>query len=302
MASFKSILGGLAVMTASAYAAIDMGDKDEMGPAAFMWPADRVWSAAMDNTAPCGSVASPGNRSEFPLEKGAVALVGQDESFDIQLSISYSSDPKSNSDFETLIEADWFRSIDPGHTCVQVPDAPGDVSPGDNATLQIKYIATFDNPENETFYACADITYVTFDDFDQSIPCFNATRPGGDDGDDDDDDPHHFDDDDDEKDDDDDDDDDDNSSSSGSESGSSNKDKGSSGLSGGATAGIVIGSLAGVAFVALAAFLLYRRKSRKEGAIRQQQTARGVSWDDQPPKTSQSTGDVRMDNLEGRGH
>ncbi|KAM5383498.1 hypothetical protein ACJZ2D_001947 [Fusarium nematophilum] len=233
MASFKSILGGLAVMTASAYAAIDMGDKDEMGPAAFMWPADRVWSAAMDNTAPCGSVASPGNRSEFPLEKGAVALVGQDESFDIQLSISYSSDPKSNSDFETLIEADWFRSIDPGHTCVQVPDAPGDVSPGDNATLQIKYIATFDNPENETFYACADIT---------------------------------------------------------------------SGLSGGATAGIVIGSLAGVAFVALAAFLLYRRKSRKEGAIRQQQTARGVSWDDQPPKTSQSTGDVRMDNLEGRGH
>src|SRR4051794_29356650 len=67
MPSFKSILSGVAALAAHAYAATDYGSEDEMGPAAFMWPADRVWSASMDNTAPCGSVASPGNRSEFPM-------------------------------------------------------------------------------------------------------------------------------------------------------------------------------------------------------------------------------------------
>jgi hypothetical protein len=42
---------------------------DEMGPAAFMWPTDRVWSGDMDNKGPCGSSASAGNRTEFPLSK-----------------------------------------------------------------------------------------------------------------------------------------------------------------------------------------------------------------------------------------
>ena len=40
---------------------------DEMGPAAFMWPPDRVWSGDEDNRAPCGSRADAGNRTEFPL-------------------------------------------------------------------------------------------------------------------------------------------------------------------------------------------------------------------------------------------
>jgi hypothetical protein len=40
---------------------------EDMGPAAFMWPPDRVWSGDMDNKAPCGSRASAGNRTEFPL-------------------------------------------------------------------------------------------------------------------------------------------------------------------------------------------------------------------------------------------
>lgn len=59
----------LAVVVSTAYAqgGIDTGGSDEMGPAAFMWPKDRVWSAAMDNTAPCGSVAGAGNRTEYPL-------------------------------------------------------------------------------------------------------------------------------------------------------------------------------------------------------------------------------------------
>ena len=39
----------------------------EMGPVAFMWPADREWGAAQDNTAPCGSSQGIANRTEFPL-------------------------------------------------------------------------------------------------------------------------------------------------------------------------------------------------------------------------------------------
>lgn len=45
----------------------------EMGPAAFLWPSDRVWGAAADNTAPCGSVAGVTNRTDFPL--GRLCLV-----------------------------------------------------------------------------------------------------------------------------------------------------------------------------------------------------------------------------------
>lgn len=46
--------------------------KDEdMGPAAFMWPPDRVWSGDMDNKAPCGSRASAGNRTNFPMSTSA---------------------------------------------------------------------------------------------------------------------------------------------------------------------------------------------------------------------------------------
>lgn len=65
MSPRKSILTALALSVAVASAA----DYEDMGPAAFMWPPDRVWSAAADNTAPCGSVASPGNRTDFPMGK-----------------------------------------------------------------------------------------------------------------------------------------------------------------------------------------------------------------------------------------
>lgn len=41
----------------------------DMGPAAFLWPPDRAWGAAQDNTAPCGSSAGVTNRTEFPLSE-----------------------------------------------------------------------------------------------------------------------------------------------------------------------------------------------------------------------------------------
>lgn len=164
--------------------------------------------------------------------------------------------------------------MDLGHVCVPLPDAPSSVSAGDNATLQIKYISAFDKPDNETFYACADITYIELADFDESIPCFNATRPAEDD---------------------------DKDNHGTSSSSSSENDKGSSRLSGGAIAGIVIGSVAGVALIALAALMLYRRRSQKEATMRQQQSARGVDWAERPPKGSHSTHSVRMDDLAPRG-
>ena len=147
-------------------------------------------------------------------------------------------------------------------------NAPSTVKAGANATLQIKYIADFDTPNNQTFYACADIFFVELADMKEEIPCFNATTPESDK--DDDENPHGS-------------------------TGSSKKHK--SGLSGGAIAGIVVGAVAGVALIGLAAFVVYRRRSRRAAAARQQQSARGVSWEDQPPKNSQSEQSVRMNNL-----
>ncbi|KAI5461559.1 hypothetical protein BGZ63DRAFT_386087 [Mariannaea sp. PMI_226] len=280
MPSIKSFCCSVVVLAACAHAATDFGGEDQMGPAAFLWPADRVWSASMDNTAPCGSVASPGNRSEFPMTNAKIALVAQDESFDIQLSISYLSNPKSNSDFSTVISADKFKEIDLGHTCVNVPDAISSVKSGDKATLQIKYIADFDSPDNQTFYACADVTYVELTEFDESIPCFNATETSN---------PSST------------------STSTHAASTSSSDDtdsensssKKSKGLSGGAIAGIVVGSVGGVAIIALAILLVYRRKSQRLAALRQQHSARGVNWEEQPGKNSRSSaGSVRMQNLQ----
>lgn len=59
----RSLLASLALTAAVASAA----EYEDMGPAAFMWPSDRVWSAAADNNAPCGSIAAPENRTNFPM-------------------------------------------------------------------------------------------------------------------------------------------------------------------------------------------------------------------------------------------
>ncbi|KAH7318282.1 hypothetical protein B0I35DRAFT_478801 [Stachybotrys elegans] len=285
MASLKHLVMGVA------YAAVHVsaqGTADDIGPAAFMWPEDRVWSGDADNHGPCGSVAEPHNRTEFPMQNGQVALVAQDDSYDVILSIAYNNDPQSNSDFETLISARAMRELDPGHTCLDIPDAPSSVSPGDLATLQIQYIAQFDNPNNETFYACADIVWVQLADFDGSVPCFNATEPdaGNPDWYHDGDFPSDNDDDDEE-------DSPDGSSGSGSSGGSSS----GSGLSRGAIAGIAVGSIAGVGLIAGAAFYIYRRRQQRLLALRQQHSSRGVSWEAQPGKKSASSDSVRMQNL-----
>lgn len=159
-----------------------------------------------------------------------------------------------------------LKDIQLGHTCVTLPDAPSSVKAGGNATLQIKYIADFDKPENQTFYACSDITYVALSDFKTSIPCFNATEPTP-------------------------------PKSSGSATPTptpaTNK---KSGLSGGAIAGIVIGSLAGVGLIAAAGLFIFRRKQQRLRLLRQQNSERGIAAA-AVKRDSQSQSSVRMNNL-----
>lgn len=177
-----------------------------------------------------------------------------------------------------------MRELDRGHTCVNVEDAPSSIKAGANATLQIKYIADFDTPDNETFYACADITFVELTDFNVAIPCFNATEPA----DDSDSDSDHSDTET------------DSDESDSESSGTPSSDGGSSsGLSGGAIAGIVVGSVAGVGLFAAAGFLIYRRKQQRLRNLRLQHSSRGVDWTAQPgkPKDSISNSSVRMQNL-----
>lgn len=204
----------------------------------------------------------------------------------------------SNDDFDTLIDAEHFHEIDPGHTCVPVEDAPSSVNAGDLATLQVKYIAEFDTPNNQTFYACADIVFVELSNFDIKVPCFNATEPEDDDGAGPD---WDFHDDDDEKDDDEE----DKEEASASPSADPSNDDddgeksggGNGGLSGGAIAGIVVGVVAGLALIGAGLFF-YRRKQQKSQKVRQQNTSRGVEWSQQAAgKGSVSSSSVRMQNL-----
>lgn len=62
IAAFSAAIG--------AYAAHGDGDEGTiMGPAAFLWPENRAWSAAYDNTGPCGSASGVTNRTMFPLSQ-----------------------------------------------------------------------------------------------------------------------------------------------------------------------------------------------------------------------------------------
>ncbi|KAI1609287.1 hypothetical protein EDD37DRAFT_165044 [Exophiala viscosa] len=235
---------------------------DDMGPAAFLWPSDRAYSSAWDNTAPCGSAAGVSNRTDFPMSNGAVAIVLQDDSYSVNLAISYSSDPTSNSNFTTLVPGTDFPEIEPGHECYSVPNPPSTVSAGSNATLQLSYISAGTTGVNKTYYVCADIKYVELADFTTDIPCFNVTEDSAYE-----------------------------TSAAGVEttasatstsasatstsgsstsSDSSNSSSTHKGLSGGAIAGIVIGSIAGAAIIGAVLWFAYRahmRRIKRETAV-----------------------------------
>ncbi|CAG9954036.1 unnamed protein product [Clonostachys rosea f. rosea IK726] len=269
----KSVTAGLVLL-----ASIASGQEPKytnMGPAAFMWPP--IGSGP-------GTLITPPLVVLLPLPTIATELTslwGQ------VLSLPKMSLTTSSSALLTCP----FREMELGHTCVPVGDIPDYVKSGDFATFQIKYIADFDKPENQTFYACADVKFVEEKAFTISIPCFNATEPDADDeagpgfdfhssvsstaaptstatG----------------------------SSNSGSDSskdGSSSS--GGGGLSKGAIAGIVVGSVAGVAIILLAAIFLYRRRLQKNRVVRQQKFEQGVEG--AVGKDSTSNNSVRMNNL-----
>ncbi|KAL4787982.1 hypothetical protein BJX76DRAFT_353776 [Aspergillus varians] len=239
----------------------------EMGPVAFLWPPDRTWRAAYDNNAPCGSASGVTNRTEFPLVNGQLALVIQDESWNVTISISDRNNPTSNNDFSTLVSDRSISDIDPGHMCYPVSNPGVDTEAGMNATFQIKYTSDFDTDKNETYYACADITYVPASKFAYQVPCFNVTTDEFTSTNDTDSDSDS---------------DSTSSSSSGSNAGSSSSSSdsgsgGGSGLSGGAIAGIVVGCVA-AAVIALALLFGYRRLLQKYRSLRQEKSVRNVDW------------------------
>ncbi|PLB51349.1 hypothetical protein P170DRAFT_455537 [Aspergillus steynii IBT 23096] len=261
-----SILSLIALSTAGVLAHGEDAAK-EMGPVAFMWPPDRKWGEKYDNNAPCGSSTGPVNRTDFPLINGKLALVVQDESWNVQVSVSHKNNPTSNDDFESFIEKSEISDIKPGHECYSVPNPAIDAEAGQNATFQIKYTGDMDSDKNETYYACADVTYVPASKFTYSVPCFNvtsdeftavtttagagSTATAGSKGSDD-----------------------KAKADSDSDSGSSG---GGSGLSGGAIAGIVIGAVAGVA-IGVALLFGYRRLLQKYRSARNQASVRNVDW------------------------
>ncbi|OIW29734.1 hypothetical protein CONLIGDRAFT_680555 [Coniochaeta ligniaria NRRL 30616] len=270
-----------------------MATSEDMGPAAFMWPSDRVWNAAMDNTAPCGSVDDVTTRTQFPLDGGVVALVAQDDSYSVTMSISFKNNPSSQSDFTYILTPIPITEVDPGHTCLGIADPPSDIAAGTNATIQIKYTADFDRPENQTFYACADITYVAAAGFNSAdVPCFNATTdvdvpaptgtgtptdlPGhGDNG------PPL--------------------TTASASTSAAPQEGGSSGgvtLSKGAIAGAVVGAVVGLALLVGLGVFFYRERQTRMRLERQRDSARGVGWRaDDPGKDSVSAGSFQLGNV-----
>ncbi|CDR42066.1 CYFA0S08e03224g1_1 [Cyberlindnera fabianii] len=163
---------------------------NSMGPVTFLYPEVRQWSADADNTAPCGSYAAIGNRSDFPLDDGFVAFIAKYISYKVKLSISYNENPTSQSDFDEWYNGNVTSELHIGHTCFHMPDQPNSINAGDVATIQAIYInddedavgtdgQPIESEFNETFYVCSDIKFVeesVFDLTDFALSCFNATN------------------------------------------------------------------------------------------------------------------------------
>ncbi|KAH6638580.1 hypothetical protein BKA67DRAFT_588877 [Truncatella angustata] len=179
------LLAGLSWLAAAPLARADddaevHGEGDEgtiMGPVAFLWPDDRPWSATYDNIGPCGSSSGVSNRTIYPLTQGEVALSIADDAWNVAFYMAFDSDPETQSDFTEQVVSNITR-IEAGHQCYKIASIPSSVTAGTNATIQLEYWSDYageNNGKNETFYACADITFVEAADFTLSVPCFNVT-------------------------------------------------------------------------------------------------------------------------------
>jgi len=181
-------------------------------------------------------------------------------------------DPRSNQDFEVLLPSQRIAALDDGHTCVSIPNPPSGIAPGSNATLQIVYISDFDEgPTNQTFYACADITYVAAADFTTVVPCFNATEETG----------ATF----------------NHTKPTSTAEAAANVAAKNGGLSSGAIAGIVIGVVAGIMLLLTGAFFLYREKKKNNRLRRQRDSVRQVKVSDEAGKDSTSQSSIQLRNM-----
>ncbi|EHA50259.1 hypothetical protein MGG_03367 [Pyricularia oryzae 70-15] len=234
----------------------------EMGPVAFLWPADRPWSAGADNTEPCGSTQGVGNRTPFPLSAGAVSLSIAADAYDVEFTMSYAKDPKSNSDFTQQAIPSSVGKIVSGHQCYKLNAPPSTVKAGDDATIQLKYRSKFpgeNNGNDQTFYACADIQYVETSLFKTAIPCFNVTSdefaaP----------------------------------ETTNSPAAPATNSQPAAGLTTGAIAGIAVGTIVGsLAVVGVVAFLVFRK--RRAGAARNAETVLPVAKNNMETASVSST-------------
>lgn len=178
-------------------------------------------------------------------------------------------DPTTNGDFEAFISGSTLSEIEPGHECYSVPNPSIDIEEGMNATFQIKYTSDFDTDKNETYYACADVTYIPASKFTYQVPCFNVTSDEFTDAtttttataeatatD---------------------------TAASGAKKNAGTTSEEGSGLSGGAIAGIVVGSVAGLG-LGIALLFFYRRLLQKYRFLRQKASTRNVDWNEEAPQ------------------
>ncbi|KIH91113.1 hypothetical protein SPBR_01879 [Sporothrix brasiliensis 5110] len=175
---FATILSATATMAGMVRAAHGDGDEGSiMGPVAFLWPDDRNWSAAADNNGPCGSTEGVTNRTLFPLSHGSVALSIADEAYKVAFYVAFTNDPTRQTEFQEQV-VNNVTEVAPGHQCYKIDPVPPSTKAGTNATIQLQYWAVYEgenNNQNETFYACADITFVEDADIVGPVPCFNVT-------------------------------------------------------------------------------------------------------------------------------
>ncbi|CAK7237990.1 hypothetical protein SBRCBS47491_010234 [Sporothrix bragantina] len=160
------------------FACLAQAATSTMGHAGFTWPTPRAWSDANDQGSPCGSPDGVGERTKFPLTNGAVALQINDESFKVNMAISYNDNPSVNGDFVNIVDYSNFPVLDPGNECYAVPDPSSKVLSGQKATLQLSY-AAMESGRYRTFYACADIVFVPLSDFTETISCYNYSIETG---------------------------------------------------------------------------------------------------------------------------
>ncbi|KAK4067023.1 uncharacterized protein Triagg1_8023 [Trichoderma aggressivum f. europaeum] len=150
-----------------------------MGAATFGWPPPRAWDDTAESISPCGSLDDPSDRTAFSYFKGHVLLFTQAKVWNLQLGASYASRPQKMADFHPIMENVYIAEVDAGITCINVPNAPLAVKAGHPATLQLTYVSDYGSPSgrNMTFYACADVVYVSPSDVPYQVPCLNTTEP-----------------------------------------------------------------------------------------------------------------------------